>query len=258
MPGEGVAARIELLSEYAPGLAGIELSSHVIVLGWLDQTRREVQRDITNGSGEGPLRGSFATRVPTRPNPIALTIVRLAGRDGSTLQVEGLDLIDGTPVLDVKPYIPGQDCVFSATRGWRSRTAMGPEQLRGYLEPELCNHLGRDADLPAARAVLEAVLLAAARLGTDPRNQLLSARINRSDAAADALMGLLGATLASGRITIEPDPAPLGIVFTLGGATLELVWHGTGEAAETRGEGGEGGDAAQTGRPAGQWLERGS
>lgn len=224
MPGEGVTARIEVLPRYRAELVGVELSSHLIVVGWFDDTRRPLRKGKPEVRPAGtPPRGSFATRSPRRPNPISLTIVRVRARTGLTLEVEGLDLVDGTAVLDLKPYIPGLDGVFSAIRSKRSRTTLGARRLHGYLEPELRNHLGDLAGLPAARAALEAVVLASERLGTDPRDPALSARVNRADATTDALIGLLGATFASGRVTIAPRRGPLSIQFTLGDRTLHLV-----------------------------------
>jgi len=242
MPGRGVTARIEVLPRYRAELVGVELSSHLIVVGRFHEARRPRGGGVpTIRHADVPPRGSFATRSPSRPNPISLTVVRVSARTELTLEVEGLDLVDGTAVLDLKPYIPGQDGVFSAIRSWRSRATLGPDRLLGYLEPELRNHLGDFADLPDARATLGAVLLASQRLGTDPRNPALTARVNRADAAADALMGLLGATLASGRVTIAPRRGPLTIGFTLGERTLHLV-----QAA--------GGTDLQSGP--GTWLER--
>jgi tRNA-Thr(GGU) m(6)t(6)A37 methyltransferase TsaA len=224
MPGPGILARIEVLPRYRAELIGVELSSHLIVVGWFDGPRRPPRGGVPTIRPAGvPPRGSFATRSPSRPNPISLTVVRVISRTELTLEVEGLDLVDGTAVLDLKPYIPGQDSVFSAIRSWRSRTTLGPDRLLGYLEPELRNHLGDFAELPAARATLGAVLLASQRLGTDPRDPALSARVNRADATVDVLMGLLGATLASGRVTIAPRRGPLHIQFMLGDRTLHLV-----------------------------------
>jgi len=242
MPGQGITARIEVLPRYRAELIGVELSSHLIVVGWFHEARRPLRGDGSTIRPAGiPPRGSFATRSPSRPNPISLTVVRVSARTELTLEVEGLDLVDGTAVLDLKPYIPGQDGVFSAIRSWRSRTIMGPHRLLGYLEPELRNHLGDFADLPAARATLGAVLLASQRLGTDPRDPALSARVNRADASADALMGLLGATLASGRVTIAPRRGPLNIRFMLGDRTLDLV---------------QAGGRRDLGSEPGTWLER--
>lgn len=65
-------------------------------------------------------RGTFALRSPARPNPIALSVVRLVGIEGGTLSVTGLDCLDGTPLLDIKPYFASTDCVPDAVVGWHS------------------------------------------------------------------------------------------------------------------------------------------
>ena len=223
MPGEGVAATIEVYAEHADELDGIEDTSHLAVLGWLHEAHTALE-------GEGrrqtlpdlPARGAFATRSPRRPNPISLSVVRLVARHGNALEVEGLDLIDGTIVVDLKPYLPGLDGVFGAVREWRSRTNRGRERLAGYLEQETRNHMGSVADTPEARLAIDAVLLAAERLGVDPRNPALSATVNRAGATADVLMALLGATLASGRVAITRTRGPLRVRFALGARSIEI------------------------------------
>ena len=104
---EGVESRIVNGPEFAEGLDGVEEFSHIVVLFWLDgprdmqtplKVRPEAREDM-------PLVGVFATRAPVRPNPIGLTAVELLGRDGNVLLVRGLDAYDGTPVLDIKPYL---------------------------------------------------------------------------------------------------------------------------------------------------------
>ena len=92
-------------------LDGLEGFSHIIVLYWLHRVKsRPIQTKVyPMGSRHRPLVGLFATRSPNRPNPIGKTTVRLLQRQGNRLKVEGLDAIDGTPVIDIKPYIPGYD-----------------------------------------------------------------------------------------------------------------------------------------------------
>ncbi|MXW24621.1 MAG: tRNA (N6-threonylcarbamoyladenosine(37)-N6)-methyltransferase TrmO [Chloroflexi bacterium] len=111
-----VRSEVELRPELAEALAGLDGFSHVIVVGWLDQIPdelRERRQAYPGGDERLPLLGSFALRG-ARPNPIAVTVCRLRGVEGSTLRVEGLDLVDGTPVLDVKPYIAVYDAVPDA------------------------------------------------------------------------------------------------------------------------------------------------
>ena len=111
-----VRSDIELRPELADALDGLDGFSHVIVVGWLDQIPdelRERRRAYPGGDERLPLLGSFALRG-ARPNPVAVTVCRLRSVEGATIRVEGLDLIDGTPVLDVKPYIAVYDAVPDA------------------------------------------------------------------------------------------------------------------------------------------------
>jgi tRNA (adenine37-N6)-methyltransferase len=98
-------------------LDSLELFSHVIILYWMDKsTSQALETKIhPKHNPEFPLVGLFATRAPIRPNPIANTTVKLLEHRGNILKVQGLDAYDGTPVLDIKPYIPGNDCVEGVT-----------------------------------------------------------------------------------------------------------------------------------------------
>ncbi len=223
VPGEGVDAEIAVDPAYAAALDGIEDATHLIVLGWLDRAKRDLL--VTRGrGGEGPPRGVFATRCASRPNPISHSVVRLAGRDGLTLRVKDLDLADGTPVLDLKPYVPGQDTAFAARKRRNVRISeMSAAEARSWLEPDLVRHLGADATSPPARAGLAAVMVATRRLGREPRDEALRAWVNAADAALDALQGLLGASFASGRVTLDPAGGPLRFRFAAGGRTLVLT-----------------------------------
>ena len=107
---------IELLREFEPGLQDIEGFSHLFVLWEFD--RAEGFDLIAHPpSDEKRPHGVFATRSPRRPNPIGLTVVELLGRDGGSLRVRGVDMLDGTPVLDIKPYLSSVP-VEKLRRGW--------------------------------------------------------------------------------------------------------------------------------------------
>jgi len=95
---------IELLREFEPGLKDIEGFSHLYVLWEFD---RSDGFDLIAHppTDEKRPHGVFATRSPRRPNPIGLTVVELLAREGATLRVRGVDMLDGTPVLDIKPYL---------------------------------------------------------------------------------------------------------------------------------------------------------
>jgi tRNA-Thr(GGU) m(6)t(6)A37 methyltransferase TsaA len=118
---EEVAAEIEINAAWIGALDGIEEFSHIWVVWWLD--RFEGPPDSTHVRAERredmPLVGILATRSPHRPNPIALTVVRLLAHEGNLLRVQGLDAYEGTPILDIKPYLRRGDLIPEATvPGW--------------------------------------------------------------------------------------------------------------------------------------------
>lgn len=102
-------AWIELHESVGAGLDGIESGSELLVLTWLHRAGREVLRVHPRGDRARPELGVFATRSPARPNPIGLHRVTVLEVDGARLRVAGLEAVDGTPVLDLKPVIGGVD-----------------------------------------------------------------------------------------------------------------------------------------------------
>ena len=94
---------IEVLPEFEAGLQDVEGFSHLFVIWAFD--RSEGYTLVGTPPTDGRPHGVFATRSPRRPNPIGLTVVELLGREGARLRVRGLDMLDGTPVLDLKPYL---------------------------------------------------------------------------------------------------------------------------------------------------------
>jgi tRNA-Thr(GGU) m(6)t(6)A37 methyltransferase TsaA len=107
-----VVSEIIIDSELAEALDGLEDFSHIIVLYWMHQLtpgRKLPLKVHPMGNEALPLTGRFATRSPSRPNPIGQATVELLERRGNVLRVKGLDAINGTPVIDIKPYIPGYD-----------------------------------------------------------------------------------------------------------------------------------------------------
>jgi tRNA-Thr(GGU) m(6)t(6)A37 methyltransferase TsaA len=102
---EGV---LKILPEYEPGLADIEGFSHLIVLWEFDRSPQLELRGtdlIATPPSDNRPHGVFATRSPRRPNPLGLTTVELLRREGLVLHVHGVDMLDGTPILDIKPYL---------------------------------------------------------------------------------------------------------------------------------------------------------
>ncbi len=94
---------LEILPEFAAGLADIEGFSHLFVLWLFD--RSQGFELTANPPSDNRTHGVFATRSPRRPNPIGLTVVELLRRDGPRLHVRGIDMLEGTPILDIKPYL---------------------------------------------------------------------------------------------------------------------------------------------------------
>lgn len=114
---ENVRSDIIVREDLAPTLDGIESYSHLIVLFYMQGVpEHEKERTHVHPRGEAqyPLQGVLATRSPRRPNPIGLTVVRLMRRRRNILRVRGLDALHGTPVLDIKPYLPHYDSVPDA------------------------------------------------------------------------------------------------------------------------------------------------
>jgi tRNA (adenine37-N6)-methyltransferase len=100
-PQDGPLCRLVLDPRWAPALDGLEPGADLQVLYWMHQARRDLVRLVP---GHATPRGPFALRAPTRPNPIASSRVTLVAREGATLVVRGLDCLDGTPLLDIKPW----------------------------------------------------------------------------------------------------------------------------------------------------------
>ena len=116
-PDPAPVCSVKLLPAFAAGLESLGGFSHLILLYWLGPAVRP-ELIFTPPFDKRP-RGVFSTRAPSRPNPVGLSVVALDGFDGpDTLNVRYLDCIDGTPLLDIKPYLPTTDCEPDATMGW--------------------------------------------------------------------------------------------------------------------------------------------
>jgi tRNA (adenine37-N6)-methyltransferase len=116
---------LEILPQFEPGLTDIEGFSHLMVL-WVFDRAGEFELIGKPPSDNRP-HGVFATRSPRRPNPIGLTVVELLRREGSRLHVRGIDMLDATPILDIKPYL----------------SSIPPEKLRRGWLSEAANRLNR-------------------------------------------------------------------------------------------------------------------
>ncbi|MDO8657878.1 MAG: tRNA (N6-threonylcarbamoyladenosine(37)-N6)-methyltransferase TrmO [Candidatus Levybacteria bacterium] len=115
LPGwKNVVTEIVIDKTYAKGLDGIEDYSHIIVVYWMDKEKECHLKHHPQGREDIPFVGIFACRCPQRPNRIAISTVELVVRKGNVLTVKGLDIVNGTPILDIKPYTPQYDRVGKA------------------------------------------------------------------------------------------------------------------------------------------------
>ncbi len=110
------AATVEVDPAYAEGLADLEGFERIWLLTWMDRAgpcRLRIRPYMDNKE-----RGLFSTRAPARPNPLGLSLVRLLAVRGNVLEIRGCDLLDGTPLLDIKPYAPRIDAFADSRAGW--------------------------------------------------------------------------------------------------------------------------------------------
>ncbi|NOQ55120.1 MAG: tRNA (N6-threonylcarbamoyladenosine(37)-N6)-methyltransferase TrmO [Thermoplasmata archaeon] len=113
---EGAIGTVEIFPEYAPGLRDLEGFSHIVLI-YQFHLSRSARLEVVPYLDDRP-HGVFATRSPSRPNPIGLSIVRLLGVEGNQVRVQDLDIVDGTPLLDIKPYVPEFDPREAVRVGW--------------------------------------------------------------------------------------------------------------------------------------------
>jgi tRNA-Thr(GGU) m(6)t(6)A37 methyltransferase TsaA len=110
---KGDRAYIEIYEQYQKALSGLDQFSHIIIITWFHRSdtkeKRNTLKVYPRRNMKNPLTGVFATRSPVRPNPLALSICRLLNVEGNIVNIKDIDSIDGTPVIDIKPYIPASD-----------------------------------------------------------------------------------------------------------------------------------------------------
>ena len=120
--------RILLDETFVEGLSDLEGFSHIILLYWFHRSKGYALK--VKPFMDDEFRGLFATRAPRRPNPIGLSVVRLLGIEHNVLHIRGVDVVDGTPLLDIKPYVPKFDAVETVSTGWLEKNAQKSTTIR--------------------------------------------------------------------------------------------------------------------------------
>ena len=126
---EGCQGRAEVFPEFADGLRDLEGFSHIYLVYHCHSVDKP--QLIVKPFLQDVERGVFATRAPCRPNPIGLSIVKLVRREGNVLHLDGVDVLDGTPLLDIKPYTAKFDRIEDTRNGWQDAVDEDTARLRG-------------------------------------------------------------------------------------------------------------------------------
>jgi formylmethanofuran dehydrogenase subunit E len=204
-PRAGVPATIEIFDRYIPGILGIERSSHIMIIGWLHQADRHLLQVHRPRYVDAEVkRGVFACRTPVRPNPLGTTTVRLIKVEGNLLHVDGLDMADGTPVLDIKPHAPGFDAAFCA-RSARDLSRLADPDAEHALQSMLREaenfHGERCVGLVLGTKMLYHVMKTFGVAQKDPA--VVISLGEKQGCAADAVQALSGATFGNGRLEVN-------------------------------------------------------
>ncbi|RLG43468.1 MAG: tRNA (N6-threonylcarbamoyladenosine(37)-N6)-methyltransferase TrmO [Thermoproteota archaeon] len=126
--GKGIKGLVEVFPEYIEGLKDLEGFSHIILIYHFHLVKKSLLRVIPYMDDEP--RGVFATRAPARPNPIGISIVKLIKIEKNKLYVEDIDIVDGTPLLDIKPYVPEFDYRPKVRIGWLEKRVKKLKEMR--------------------------------------------------------------------------------------------------------------------------------
>jgi tRNA-Thr(GGU) m(6)t(6)A37 methyltransferase TsaA len=126
---KGCKGRVEIFPEFAEGLCDLDGFSHVYLIYHFHQAGSA--RLMVKPFLQDVERGVFATRAPCRPNAIGLSVVELVRREGNVLHLDGVDILDGTPLLDIKPYTARFDCIETTRNGWQNEVDEETARRRG-------------------------------------------------------------------------------------------------------------------------------
>ncbi|MDP2937527.1 MAG: tRNA (N6-threonylcarbamoyladenosine(37)-N6)-methyltransferase TrmO [Dehalococcoidia bacterium] len=217
MPHHGVPAQVEVYPEFADGLFGIEGNSHIMIIGFFHEADRTLLRADRFSSGSRE-RGVFGIRSSSRPNPLGVSPTRLLRRDGNTLHVEQLDFIDGTPVVDIKRYSPGWDCIFSA-RSSRDLTTVHDRNQRRILDDMMVEAVNFHGERCLGTALAVRIIRHTMETWTiSQKEPELILSVGSDGCIGDGLQALSGASLGNGRLKVP------------GGRTYRLIYKDKGLA----------------------------
>jgi len=207
MPIRGVDAELEIYEPYVDALSGVDGNTHLILQCWLHEADRRVLKAVPRKiSASLPEQGVFSLRSPARPNPVSVTVVKLLRRYGRYVFVSGADAIEGTPILDIKPYQAGMDCIFSAKNPDRTQKIkkMAPGEYKYSLVHEALNFHGeRCTGLALA---VRMGIVANMMLKRDLRSDGIGIIIGKNPCISDSLIGITGARLGNGRLLYNLRP----------------------------------------------------
>ena len=222
MPIDGGPASIEVHPEFEAGLSDIESNTHLLILGWFHRANRGSLAVSRHG---GPERGVFGMRSPGRPNPVGLTSARVLGVDGRVVKLDRLDMIDGTPIVDIKRYSPGWDSIFSA-RTARDTEHPGNRNRESFLRDMLFEAENFHGERCVGAALgARMVDHAIHHWGIAKKEPDLKITWGPDGCINDALQAITGATSGNGRLNIGPSE------------DYVLSWEGRSLRFSPRGEG---------------------
>ncbi|MGI6647958.1 MAG: tRNA (N6-threonylcarbamoyladenosine(37)-N6)-methyltransferase TrmO [Bacillota bacterium] len=212
---------IEVFPEYAEGLLRLDEHSHIWLLGWFHLSQRDVLRVVPRMNKELGEYGVFGLRTFSRPNPIGLTVVKLESIQGNMLTVSNLDFINGTFILDIKPYYD-QDIIFSPILPYIKPT--DPNTLEAILMKKALNHHGEKcAQLMIA---VKMAVLAEKEFGLLTAHDL-KVSVTGSRCLGDALQGITLAKLANpSRFKFEENDEQAISVWEKGNRAIIITFKG--------------------------------
>ena len=206
VPRLGGKAAVELFPEYVDGLLRLERHSHLWVFVWLDRAQRDVLQVIPRGIVErnpANLHGVFAVRSPVRPNPIGLTLARVVRIEGPRIEMDRLDFMDGTPVVDLKPYFLSRDAVYAARNEQIGRPA-SRDALRESLLMQALNFAGDAAPDVELAVDLYTHFRADLLDFIEPRDLSITVPSTRAE-MIDAFIGMTRCTPGRGSLRMAPE-----------------------------------------------------